>query len=91
MVALMRSGRTFCDVIVPGNCNDTSKRGCAGHIGMLKHIGTAVNTRPLAVPQPKNAIVLFLCGIKLYLLRSPHCSRGKLLINAWLKDNVMAL
>ena len=61
----------------------------AGEIGVAEDVARAVDARPLAVPDRKDAVVLAFAE-KLRLLRAPAGGRGKLLVEAGLEDDVGA-
>ena len=56
MIALVRCCGAFGNVIVTRDGQDAAPRRGAGHVGVFEHVGTTVHTRPLAIPNAKNAI-----------------------------------
>ena len=89
MVALVRGGAAFADVVVAGNGNHAAVLRGAGHVGVLEHVGAAVHARPFAIPNAKHAIVFFALRVQVELLRAPDGGRAQLLIHPRLKDDVV--
>ena len=57
---------------------------------MFEDIGATVNTRPLAIPNAKDAIeFLTAWGRKPQLLGAPQCGGRELFVHARLKNNVV--
>ena len=89
VVALVRRCRALGHMVVTGHRQHTAPRRGARHVGVLEHIGAAVHTRSLAVPNAKHAVKLVAAGRgKAQLLRAPQGRGGQLLVHAWLKVNV---
>ena len=61
--------------------------GGAGEVGVAEHVARAVDARPLAVPDGKDAVVLAFAE-QLRLLRAPAGGGGKLLVEARLEDDI---
>src|SRR3954463_12726182 len=90
MLGLMRQRRGLCCVVIAGECEHAAMAGRPGGIGMLEHIAAAIDTRTLAVPHRKHAVVARLRE-KIELLRAPDGSRGEVFVHARLEPDVMAL
>ena len=92
MVALVRGGRAFGHVVVPGHRYHAAPRRGARHIGVLEHVRAAVHARALAVPNAKHAVVFVdPRRRKAELLRAPQGGRGQLFVDAGLEHHVVFL
>jgi hypothetical protein len=60
-----------------------------GEVGVLEDVGTAVDPRPLAVPDAEHAVVLVVGLVELELLRAPQRGGGELLVDAGLEHHVV--
>jgi hypothetical protein len=89
VVALVRGGRALGDVVVAGQGDDAAVLGGAGHVGVLEHVGAAVDAGALAVPDAEDAVVLLRVGVEVELLRAPHGRGRQLLVDARLEDDVL--
>ena len=87
---LMRDGRGFGGVVVAHQRQHAAVPRGARHVGVAEHVAGAVDARPLAVPDPEDAVVLAVAA-QLRLLRAPERGRGKLLVEAGLEDDVVGL
>ena len=76
-------------MIVAGKRQHAPVPTCSRRVGVLEHIAAAVDTRSLAVPHRKDAVV-FGAFEHVDLLRSPDAGRGQVLIESWLEADVMA-
>ena len=79
-------------MVVTRNGECTAPSRGARHVGVLEHIGRAVNPRPLPVPDAKHAVKLV--GPrwrKTQLLRAPYGGGGQFFIHTRLKNNVACL
>ncbi len=77
-------------MVIPRDGKDAAVPGRTGGIGVLEDIATAIDPGPLAVPECKDAVVAR-AAEKIQLLRAPDRCSSKILINAGLEDNVMAV
>ena len=84
---LVRDGRGFGGVVVAHQRQHAAVLRGAGHVGVAEHVAGAVDARPLAVPEPEDAVILAFAA-QLRLLRAPAGGRGKLLVEAGLEDDV---
>ena len=91
VIALVRRGGGFADVVIARNRNHAAMLRGARHVRVLEHVRAAIHTRPLAVPDAKNAVELLALGIQIQLLRAPDGRGTQLLIHAGLKDDVVRL
>ena len=92
VVALVRGGGAFADVVVARHRNHAAKLGGARHVGVFEHVGAAVHPRPLAVPDAKHAVELIGARWrKAQLLRAPHRRGGQLLVHPRLEHDVLRL
>ena len=61
----------------------------AGEVGVLEHVGAAVDARALAVPDAEHAVVLLVGLVELELLRAPQRGGGELFVDARLEHHVV--
>ena len=76
-------------MVIPGNRNHPAMPRSARHIRVFEHIRATIHTRPLAIPDAKDAIELFALRIQVELLRAPNRSRTEFFIDPRLKHNVL--
>ncbi len=91
MVALVGGGGGLADMVIARNSNHAAVFGGARHVGVLEHIGAAVHTRALAVPDAEHAVELLGVRVQIQLLRTPDGRGGQFLVHARLKDDVIGL
>jgi hypothetical protein len=89
VVALVRRGGALGDVVVAGDRDHAAVRRGAGHVGVLEHVGGAVDARALAVPEAEHAVELVGLRIERELLRAPHRGGAELLVDARLEHDVL--
>ena len=92
MVALVRGGRAFRNMVIACDRNHAAPGRSASHVGMLKHIATPVYTRALAVPNTEHTVKPVAARRrKTELLRAPQGGGRQLFIHAGLKHDVVRL
>ena len=92
VVALVRGGGTLGNMVVTGHGDDAAELGGTRHVGVLEDIGSAVDARPLAVPDAEHAIELVgALRREAQLLRAPQRGRRQLLVDARLEHDVLRL
>ena len=90
MVALVRSGTAFGDMVIAGQSQDTTPRRGTRHIGVLEHVRGAVNTWAFAIPNAKHAIEFIAARRrKTQLLCAPQSRGSQLLVHTGLEDDVL--
>ncbi|MNZ93361.1 hypothetical protein D3C78_1124230 [compost metagenome] len=89
VVALVRGRAALADVVVAGDGQHAAMLGCAGHVGVLEHVGAAVHARALAVPDAEHAVELLGVGIDVELLRAPDGGGGEFFVDAGLEHDVV--
>ena len=86
----MRRRRRGADVVVAGQREHAAVGRRAGVVGMLEDVHRAVDTRPLAVPDGKDALVLG-AGEEPHLLRAPERGGRRILVDAGLEVHAVLL
>jgi len=59
VVALVRGGAAFGDVVVARDGDHAAMARRASHVRVLEHVRAAVHARALAIPDAEHAVVLF--------------------------------
>ena len=77
-------------MVVARESNDAAMRMRAEQVGMLERIAGPVHARPLAVPDAEDAVI-FRVAEETGLLRSPDGSRGEVLVDTRLEDDMVVL
>ena len=92
VVALVRSGGAFGDVVIPRHRYHAAPLGGARHVGVFEHVRAAVYPRALAVPNAKYPIV-FVAAHRCIaqLLRTPDGGCCQLFVHAGLKHDMVGL
>src|SRR4029079_15788322 len=88
VVRLVRHRRGFCAVVVAGKTKYAAVFRRTGGIAVPEHVATAVDARPLAVPDADHAII-FGAGREVELLRAPDRGGREILVHAGLKLDVV--
>ena len=92
VVALVRGGGAFADVVVTGHRDHAAPGRGARHVGVLEHVAATVHARPLAIPDAEHAVELVGAGRgKAQLLRAPQGGGGQLLVHTGLEHDVLCL
>ena len=90
MIALVRGGRAFRNMVVTCDRNHAAPGRGASHVGMLKHIATPVYTWALAIPNTEHTVKPVTARRrKTKLLRAPQGGGRQLLIHSGLKHDVV--
>src|SRR5580700_10419312 len=77
-------------MVVAGDCQDPAVGRGAGRIRVLQGIAAAVDSRPLAIPDREDAVVLR-AGKEPDLLAAPDGGRAQLLVDRRLELDVIAV
>ena len=92
MVALVRGGGAFGDVVIPGHRNHTAPGRGTGHVGVFEHIRAAVHTGAFAVPDAEHAVVFVRARWrKAQLLGAPQRGGRQLFVDAGLEHHMVRL
>ena len=82
----MRRCRTFAGVVIAHQRNDATMFRRTRMIGMAQRIAGPVDARPLAVPEPADAVILAFAA-QLGLLCTPDGGGREFFVDGWLADN----
>ena len=90
MVALVRSGTAFSDMVVACERQHTAPRRGTRHIGVLEHVRGAVNTWAFAIPNAKHAVEFIAARRrKTQLLCAPQSRGSQFLVHTGLEHDVL--
>ena len=84
---LVRRGGRLGRVIVAHQHKHAAIAGCAGKVGVAKHVAGAIDAWPLAVPDGENTVELALAA-HLRLLAAPDGGGGEVFVDAGLEDDM---
>ena len=86
----MDRGRAFARVVVAHRSENAAPGLCSRKVSVTKGVARPVNTRPLAIPKTKNAVINAVAP-QPGLLRAPYRRRGEVFVQRRLKRDLRRL
>ena len=90
VLALVGDARGLAAMVVAGQQQHAAVLGDAGRVAVLEHVAAAVDTRALAVPHGKHAVIAR-AGEQVGLLAAPHRGGGQLFVDPGPEVDVVVL